>query len=358
MNKLGVLARVPGYMLFRALGWPKMLPINLTVGLTYRCNSRCKTCNVWRMKSENELSTEEFDEVFRKLGEAYWFTMSGGEPFLRDDLVKICQSAHDNCKPGIINIPTNGLLFNVIPKRVEEILEVCPKSKIIVNLSLDGVGEQHDEIRGVKGNFQRAMKTYSALRALDQENFDLGIHSVISVFNVHDFHNVYEKLKELGPDSYITEIAEERAELGTVGSKITPSLEDYSKAIDYLSQREKNMDLEGVSKVTKAFRLEYYRLVKTTLKERRQIIPCYAGFASAQIAPNGDVWTCCIRAEPVGNLRAVGYSFKQLWHGERADELRTSIKRGECNCPHANASYTNMLCSLKTLMKVGLRWMS
>lgn len=156
MNKLGVLARVPGYMLFRALGWPKMLPINLTVGLTYRCNSRCKTCNVWQMKSDNELSTEEFDEVFRKLGEAYWFTMSGGEPFLKDDLVKICQSAHDNCKPGIINIPTNGLLFKVIPKRVEEILEVCPKSKIIANLSLDGVGEQHNEIRGVKGNFERA----------------------------------------------------------------------------------------------------------------------------------------------------------------------------------------------------------
>ena len=358
MNKLEVLARVPGYMLFRAFGWPKMLPINLTVGLTYRCNSRCKTCNVWRMKSENELSTEEFDEVFRKLGEAYWFTMSGGEPFLRDDLVKICQSAHDNCKPGIINIPTNGLLFNVIPKRVEEILEVCPKSKIIVNLSLDGVGEQHDEIRGVRGNFERAMKTYGALRALDQENFELGIHSVISVFNVHDFPNVYEKLRELGPDSYITEIAEERAELGTVGSKITPSLEDYSKAIDYLSQREKNMDLEGVSKLTRAFRLEYYKLVKSTLKERRQIIPCYAGLASAQIAPNGDVWTCCIRAEPVGNLRAVGYSFKRLWHGERADELRRSIKCGECCCPLANASYTNMLCSLKTLVKVGWKWAS
>jgi len=74
--------------------------------------------------------------------------------------------------------------------------------------------------------------------------------------------------------------------------------------------------------------------------------------ASAQIAPNGDVWTCCIRAESVGNLREHNYDFKSTWNTARANELRRSIKAGECYCPLANASYTNMLCHVPTLAGV------
>jgi MoaA/NifB/PqqE/SkfB family radical SAM enzyme len=329
-----------------------MLPINLTVSLTYRCNSRCKTCNIWKINSKNELSGEEFNEIFKKLGEVYWFTMSGGEPFLRKDIVEICQSAYDNCGPGIINIPTNGLLYEIIPKRVVEILEVCPRSKIIVNLSLDGIGEQHDEIRGVKGNYEKSIKTYNALRNLNHENFELGIHTVISIFNVHDFPNIYEKLMELKPDSYITEIAEERVELGTIGKGITPSIEDYSTVLRYLAEKIKNKNLKGLSKLIKSFRLEYYKLVKKTLEERRQVIPCYAGFASAQIAPDGDVWACCIKAEPIGNLRDVDYNLKKIWFSENAESLRRKIVNKECHCPLANASYTNMLCHIPTLANI------
>lgn len=310
------------------------------------------------MKSGNELSTGEFDEIFRKLGGAYWFTMSGGEPFLRKDIVEICQSAHANCRPSIINIPTNGLLHDVIPSKVKEILEVCPNSQIVVNLSLDGIGAQHDEIRGVKGNFEKAMKTYEALRSLNGENLELGIHTVVSVFNVHEIPQIYEQLKKLKPDSYITEIAEERVELDTVGKKITPSLEEYSKAVDYLSERIKQQEFRGISKLTQAFRLEYYKLVKRTLGEKKQVIPCYAGFASAQIAPEGNVWPCCIRAESMGNLRDVDYDFKKVWFSKRADKLRKSIKASNCYCPLANVSYTNMLCNFKTLARVGWRWIT
>ena len=94
--------------------------------------------------------------------------------------------------------------------------------------------------------------------------------------------------------------------------------------------------------------------MKRTLVEQRQVIPCLAGIASAQIAPNGDVWTCCIRAESVGNLREHDYDFRATWSTARAAELRRSIKAGECYCPLANASYTNMLCHTPTLTSVGL----
>ncbi|HZS76615.1 MAG TPA: SPASM domain-containing protein, partial [Ktedonobacteraceae bacterium] len=97
-----------------------------------------------------------------------------------------------------------------------------------------------------------------------------------------------------------------------------------------------------------------YDIVKKTLVEKRQVIPCLAGVASAQIAPNGDVWACCIRAESVGNLREHNYDFRSVWTTAEADEMRRSIKARECYCPLANASYTNMLCHVPTLSSVAL----
>src|SRR5258705_11065746 len=77
-----------------------------------------------------------------------------------------------------------------------------------------------------------------------------------------------------------------------------------------------------------------------------------AGVSSAQIAPNGDVWTCCVRSESMGNLREHDYDFGEVWKTGKAKELRRSIKAGECHCPLANAAYTNMLTHAPTVTKV------
>jgi MoaA/NifB/PqqE/SkfB family radical SAM enzyme len=114
----------------------------------------------------------------------------------------------------------------------------------------------------------------------------------------------------------------------------------------------RDQELTGVAEVTQAFRREYYEIVKRTLREQRQIIPCMAGVASAQIAPNGDVWTCCVRAQSMGNLRDHDYDFGSVWRTGKADQLRRSIKAGECYCPLANAAYTNMLTHAPTVTKV------
>ena len=75
-------------------------------------------------------------------------------------------SAYRHCRPGIINIPTNGIQHKIIPGRIERVLQAAPKSEVIINLSLDGVGCQHDEVRGVRNNWQHAMATYAALKEL------------------------------------------------------------------------------------------------------------------------------------------------------------------------------------------------
>ena len=140
-----------------------------------------------------------------------------------------------------------------------------------------------------------------------------------------------------------------------MGLGITPTAERYTVAIDTLLESMRDQKLTGVAEVTQAFRREYYEIVKRTLREHRQVIPCMAGVASAQIAPNGDVWTCCVRAQSMGNLRDHDYDFGSVWRTGKADQLRRSIKAGECHCPLANAAYTNMLTHTPTVTKVAAR---
>jgi MoaA/NifB/PqqE/SkfB family radical SAM enzyme len=354
-SKLQLGPKILQLKLFRAFNYPRILPISLTFSVTYRCNSRCKTCNVWKKRTD-EFALDEYEKTFESLGSVpYMLVLSGGEPFLRDDIVDICRSAYDNCRPGIVTIPTNGILNDKIPGRVSEIAKSCPATQIVINLSIDGIEERHNEIRGVKDNFEKSMKTYKALLALEHPNLEIGIHSVISRFNVNEIPNIYRKFQTVKGIKYITEIAEERVELDTIGKEITPAYDDYVKAIDFLIDELKKERFTGIAKITQEFRLEYYRMVKKVISEKRQIIPCYAGFASAQVAPDGDVWQCCIKADPLGNLRDVNYDFNKIWHSQKADLARQSVKRGECYCPMANASYTNMLCDLKTSLKVAAK---
>lgn len=346
--------KMPFFWSFYRFGWPRLLPINYTLSLTFKCNSRCLTCNIWWKRERQELTLAGWRKILHSLGKSpYWVTLSGGEPFLREDLVKIIKDLCQICQPKIITIPTNGILTNRIKKDVQIILKDCPKTRLIINLSLDGVGKKHDKIRGVKGNFDKAMATYKSLRKIKAKNFVLGVHTVISKENVSQFPQLCNfVLERLKPDSYVTEIAEQRVELETMGKDITPSLEEYQGAIDYLEQKMRKQKLKGFSKLTQAFRLTYYDLVKKIMGRKLQVVPCYAGVVSAQIAPNGDVWQCCVRADVLGNLKKEHFDFRQIWFSGKANQIRRSVRNRECYCPLANVSYTNILMSPKTLWRV------
>ena len=135
---------------------------------------------------------------------------------------------------------------------------------------------------------------------------------------------------------------------------ITPPIQKYQPVIERLQEGIRNAEFNGVSRITQAFRDRYYDIVKRTLVEKRQVIPCLAGVASAQIAPDGDVWTCCIRAESVGNLREHTTTFAQSGRLPTLTSCARVSKRANGYCPLANASYTNMLCHTPTLSSVAL----
>jgi len=367
MHRLGqIVPRIVGYKLFREFNFPRLMPVSITVSTTNQCNSRCKTCNIWKVYSDNpqlrdkELTIKEYESIFENIGNSVaWFTISGGEPYLRPDLVDICKYLYEYCTPKILIIPTNGLLVHFVKSKTSRILNLCKKTSVIVNLSLDGVGSVHDEIRGVPKNFEKAMDTYRHLLMLKEEydNLEIGVHSVVSKFNIDRLLDVYDYVKgKLDPDSYICEIAENRSELFNVKDDIAPDVSSYESTIKKLRQKIKKDYLKksGFPRLIQAFRLEYYNLAIEELKQKKQVIPCYAGFASCQISAYGDLWPCCILAYDAsfGNLREVDYNFKGVWLSERAERFRKMIKTGHCYCPMANVHYTNMLCNMKTMLKI------
>ncbi len=337
------------------------MPLVVTFSVTNRCNSKCKTCNIWKTptRASEELTIDEIQKVFKSIGKLYFLNLSGGEPFLRKDIVDIIGLGQRYSSPNLVHIPSNGLLPNVIETRVREILETLNKKTFLtIKLSLDGVGDNHDIIRGVSGNFSKVMETYSRLDSIrkDYPNFHLGFNTITSKFNLQYLDDIVEFARSKNPDSYVTEVAENRSELFNSADDITPDAEEYKKLI--LSFRESTkQNLKGrrsISKYTEASRLVYYDYVVKILAEKKQVLPCYAGLSNAHLNPFGEVWPCCILAynQGMGNVRDFDCDFKKLWNSSKAKEVRQYIKAGHCYCPMANQSYSNMLCNTTAMAKV------
>lgn len=350
---IGALLRIPGYRLTHALGWPVTRPMNVTISTTFRCNSRCLTCNVYD-RPVDELTAAEWEKVFISLGRSVtWFTFSGGEPFLRPDLVEIIESAWRHCRPKVVNIPTNGTFPDRVVAAAQRLTRSLKGTSLVINVSLDAIGERNDVIRGMRKDWQKATETFRRLKELRAENLTVGIHSVISIHNVHDFPAIADQLMALEPDQYIAEPAEEREELQTMNTGITPTPDDFDKAVGHLEKRLLRQRDDGLSALTRAIRLVYYRFARASLHSGEQVIPCYAAIASAHIAATGDVWGCCTRAKSLGNMRDANFDFDAVWRSQAAREERRSIANRECACPLANAAYTSILVNPRSLLAVG-----
>ncbi len=356
MTKLPLLARLAGYRAAHATGVPPQLPVNLTVSVTYSCPSRCATCDIWQKKVD-DLSVDEYGRIFPTLERVpIWVTLSGGDQFVRADFDEIVRLVRTQIEPRIVNIPMNGIITERIFQLLPKIAHNTVGSQLVLNLSVDEIGEAHDRLRGADGNFEKLKGVAELIHDLKKTyaHVVLGVHTVISKFNVHRIPEIEREARAVfNPDSYIAEVAENRVELKTMDKHITPDPADYRRAVKHLSNAIRaHRSRHPVARLVESLRLEYYELSSRILEEHRQVIDCYAGWASAQIAPDGHVWGCCVRAESIGNVRDHAYDFRTVWFGPQADAFRASVRAHECACPLANASYTNLLLDAPSLARV------
>lgn len=360
MNHLAQLSHLlwsvmKGWLCMHGLSRPP-LPINVTFSVTRRCQSRCRTCFIWKdchsQEQVNDLDLDTIESLFRAIGWTYFFNVSGGEPFLREDLPEIIRLACRHLRPAVVHIPTNALMPERIQTKTERILEIiareAPGTVLTIKPSFDGVGELHDSIRGVPGNFDRLLDTLSRLKELRKTHkyLHVGVGTVVSRFNQDRLQEIISFAGDLGVDTYINEVAEEREEFFNLGSGITPDGASYSHIMEVFKQnvrgRLKNMNL--LSRLTTAMRIIYYDLASDILRENRQVIPCYAGILNVHINSDGGVWPCAVLAYrgEMGRL-SDSTGFLEIWNSKEAREVRKGIREGRCACPLANQAYSNML---------------
>lgn len=375
MKKSDLFTKIAPYMfdyrMNRWFGRKKFNPMTITYSVTAACQSRCKTCQIGAMfcqdptRPQKDLKLDEIEKIFKSMKPVYFFNMSGGEPFMRDDLPEIVELACKYLKPRVVHTPTNAILSEKIIKNTEKIIQIVrkydPSVPVTVKPSIGGVGDKHDEIRGVKGNFKCLLKTIDGLKKLEEkyDNFHLELGTVISNFNINDLDEIEDFVHSLGVESYRNEVAECRTEFFNLEDEITPPAEVYQKLIkDFARKVEDNIGKKKkLARTTEAMRVVYYDLAGKILAEKRQVIPCYAGVSNVHINYDGGVWPCCVLGyeQEMGNLRDYDYDFQKLWYSDKAFEVRKYIKEKNCACPLANQAYSNELMHIPTLVKAGVK---
>jgi len=359
------------YRLNRWFGYKNISPITLTFSVTAACQSRCKTCKIGDMyhddptRAANDLIIDEIEKIFKSMNPVYFFNISGGEPFLRKDLPQIIELACMYLKPRVIHTPTNAIQTEKIANDTRAILEIIkkydPTVPFTIKPSIDGIGDKHDEIRGVKGNFGKLLDTIKELKAVEKEydNFHLELGTVISNYNIDNLNEIEDFVLSLNVESYRNEVAEQRTEFFNIGDPITPDAATYKLLIKGFAKKiEDNIaNKRSHTKTTEALRVVYYDIAGKILQTNTQVIPCYAGVSNVHINYDGGVWPCCVLGydKQMGRLREFDYDFVKLWKSRQSQEAREYIKKRSCACPLANQAYSNILMHVPSLVKAGAK---
>lgn len=332
-----------------AIAW-KRRPIQCTFFLTRRCNARCAFCfyvNPDQPPSKDELSLEEIGAISRSLGSLLWLAFSGGEIFLRKDLVAISRVCYQQNRPAFMLYPTNGLMPELIHDTLRQILQSCPESRIIVKLSLDGVEGEHDSLRGTPGGFIKLMESYQLLAGLQGEfaNFELGINTVFCAENQDRMAQISDFVAGLPHIRTHTISLVRGAASACYQDAVDP--DKYQRAVDNLAgalhSRAAPIYRFRGARLKAAQDILQRRLIHRTLTEARRLIPCYAGRLNLVVREDASVYACEMLDEALGNLRECAYDVGQVLSSSAAAAVLAGIAAQRCHCTHECYFITNIL---------------
>lgn len=320
---------------------------SLFLFVTSRCNSLCRTCFYFdKLNSKDDLTSQQIDRIsetappFRKL----W--LSGGEPFLREDLAEIVAAFVRRNGVGNVNLPTNGMLPGKIFPIMDRMLELCPETSIDLNFSLDGLDKTHDSIRGVPDNFARTLATIreaarrygriarlrrNVLTVITRENYGeivrLGIH--LREHTEIDGH-YFEVIRGQAPDSSLKELT--RVSLAKLHRELAPFHRHYARklfarlpfgirhlaALYYLGNLRFHFDLHE----------------QCLESPRAWPMPCTAGETSIVIDHNGRFRACEMRGT-LGDLHDFDFDLRRALESEAMRREVQAIPGANCWCTHS-----------------------
>lgn len=287
--------------------------LNGTVIVTYRCNARCNMCN--RYKAPSRADEEISIDTIKKLPPMYFTNITGGEPFIRTDLKEIVRELYK--KSDRIVISTNGYF-------TDRILDLCKEfPNIGIRISIEGLEDTNDKIRGLKDGFKKGYETLKLLRQMGMK--DVGFGMTVQDLNAKDLVPLYDISNELG------------LEFATASLHNSFYFVEAKNIIKDRPMVAKNFELL-INKLLKSkspkkwMRAYFNHGLINYIYGQKRLLPCDMSFDTFFIDPYGDVMPCngTKDKEVMGNLNT--QSWDELWNSEAAEIVRKKVRSCSRNC--------------------------
>lgn len=331
-----------GFALVRAAASRPSSPLKLNLCLTYWCQYRCKTCNIWQRKPADELTTAEITALVERNPAVNWVDLTGGEIFLRPDIDDIFDAIISGwTRLAILHFPTNGFLTDGIVRRVTRLASRC-SARLIVTVSVDGDEAVNDRIRGIPGGFRRQMETFRQLRRIPGVTAALGM--TLSSENAGQFDRTFAACARECPGLTVNDVHLNVAQrsghyYGNEDLDIVPE----SPTARAEMQRYRALRSLPVSP-RELLEDAYLRNLDAFLESGLTPMPCHALRASCFIDPWGVVYPCISYSRPLGSLRDTGMCLEPLWSASETVRLQEEIWKGSCpQCWTACEAYQSIL---------------
>lgn len=287
--------------------------LNGTVIVTYRCNARCTMCNRYKApsKPEEEISIE----TIKKLPQMYFTNITGGEPFIRNDLKDIVRELYK--KSDRIVISTNGFF-------TDRIIDLCKEfPNVGIRISIEGLEDTNNAIRGLENGFNRGYTTLKKL--LEMNHPDVGFGMTVQDANAKDLVPLYELSNEMNM---------EFATASLHNSFYFVEAKNIIKDRPMVAQNFENLinELLKSNSPKKWFRAYFNHGLINYIYGQKRLLPCDMAFDTFFIDPYGDVMPCngTKEKEVMGNLNE--QSWNELWASEQADKVRAKVRGCNRNC--------------------------
>lgn len=322
------------------------VPLKVNLALTYWCQYRCKTCNIWQRRPVNELTTAELLAFIARNPGISWIDVTGGEIFLRRDAAEVLEAMVASWRSlALLHFPTNGFLTDRIVSTVER-LAAPGGPQIIVTVSVDGDEPLNDEIRGMAGGFRRQMETFRALRRIPNIRAVIGM--TLSAHNVGRFDETFaacaRECPGLGIGEFHLNVAQgSRHYYGNADAAGTrPEAGAAIRELRVYRARK------GVPRTLQDWlEAAYLRHLESYLGSGRVPMRCHALRSSLFIDPWGTVFPCISYSRPIGSLRDTGMALAPLWSARATRAVQSEIWAGDCpTCWTACEAYQSILGNL------------
>lgn len=304
-------------------------PRFLTYTVTFGCNARCVMCDSWKMPTDGDLTLEEVEHIFTQLPQLDAVRLTGGEPFVRKDMTEIAELAVQHLRPKFIHVTTNGFLTD----RIVRFCESRPrKTPLDLLISIDGVGDKHNEIRGNSTAYKSCIETIAALAPRRRElNLSIAVNqTIVDADGVDHYSRLHEELRPYGVQNHIVmaydvsatynlerEVDVAPTEIGEFTTFGEFTAADLERLLDRVEA-----DVAEYPFWERLAKRYYLRGIRNRLLggDGTPNPKCVALNSHLRIFPNGDVPTCQFNSKTVGNLRE--HSFEEVWNSVKAAEQR------------------------------------